>query len=120
MRARVAGVTSALPFNARDTVATETFASRATSLIVTTRGPPCGLTSKGAQKVPVRQSIRNINVFIPGCKRFQVDQSQLQWARWRNQPVGAAVVKSQAMDGCSDVPWRARRYFSNFGAARQR
>jgi hypothetical protein len=29
-------VTSALPFNARDTVATETFASRATSLIVTT------------------------------------------------------------------------------------
>jgi len=42
----VAGVTSALPFNARDTVATETFASRATSLIVTTARFPRGLMDR--------------------------------------------------------------------------
>src|SRR5690348_928261 len=63
MRARVTGVTSALPFNARDTVATETFASRATSLIVTTTRFPLRpdftrrAESPGA---PVR----------PKCKRF--------------------------------------------------
>jgi hypothetical protein len=70
MRARVAGVTSALPFNARDTVATETFASRATSLIVTTTRFP-RLEFPGRTGSPVRPFPRNVNVFIPECKRFQ-------------------------------------------------
>src|SRR6185437_15188734 len=60
MRCSVAAVTPPLPLSARDTEATETFASRATSLIVIVTALPHGVGPMAGE--------RNVNVFIAACK----------------------------------------------------